>query len=236
MKLIFDRIRNGMETIKDPLCDNVHSYGRIKVDSETCNLCGLCAKECPVNAISILDRKLEIDNKKCIFCKLCVDVCPNDSLKMTHDYKMAAIEVLGEETRHEVYAAFQRSLTLRAVDVGSCNGCFLELSALGNTYYDMSRYGIHIAASPRHADGLIVSGALSINMKEALIKAYEAIPNPKIVIALGACAYDGGIYKDGYSVTQRVDEVIPVDIHIPGCPPSPTAILEGILKIMKEKK
>ncbi|MBK5252008.1 MAG: NADH-quinone oxidoreductase subunit NuoB [Peptostreptococcaceae bacterium] len=235
MKLILDRIKNGIETIKDPLGENVYSYGRIEVDSETCNLCGLCEKECPVNAISIMDGKLEMDSRKCIFCKLCIDVCPNDSLEMTHDYKISAIEELREKIRREVYSTFQRSLTLRAVDVGSCNGCFLELSAIGNTYYDMSRYGIHIAASPRHADGLIVSGALSINMKEALIKAYEAIPNPKIVIALGACSYDGGIYKDGYSVIQRVDEVIPVDIHIPGCPPSPAAILEGVLKIMKNK-
>ena len=130
MKLILDRIKNGIETIKDPLCDNVHSYGRIEVDSETCNLCGLCEKECPVNAISIMDGKLELDSRKCIFCKLCIDVCPNDSLEMTHDYKMSAIEELGEETRREVYSAFQRSLTLRAVDVGSCNGCFLEFTTL----------------------------------------------------------------------------------------------------------
>jgi len=233
MKLILDRIKNGIDTIKDPICENPYSYGKIEVNNESCNLCGLCQKECPVKAISIMDGKLVVDSRKCIFCKLCIDYCPHDSLKMTHDYKMASIEELGEEFRHEVFSKFKRSLVLRAVDVGSCNGCFLELSSLGNTYYDMSRYGISIAASPRHADGLIVSGALSINMKAALIKAYEAIPNPKIVIALGACSFDGGIYKDGYSVIQRVDQVIPVDIYIPGCPPSPAAILEGILRIMK---
>jgi len=125
---------------------------------------------------------------------------------------------------------------LRAVDVGSCNGCFLELSSLGNTYYDLSRYGVHIAASPRHSDGLIISGALSINMKEALLKAYEAIPDPKVVIAIGACSYDGGIFKDGYSVVENLDGIIPVDVFIPGCPPSPQAILEGILKIMRKRK
>jgi len=235
VKFIYDRVKYGKETIKNPLGENKFSYGEILVDAKSCDLCGICQKECIVNAIQIDKGQVNIDHKKCLFCKESINACPKEALTMSNNYKMSSIESLGMEVRKEVYAKFNRSLSLRAVDTGSCNGCFLELSSLGNTYYDFSRFGIHMAASPRHADGLIISGALSINMKEALLKAYEATPDPKLVIALGACAYDGGIYKDGYAVNQTINDLIPVDMFIPGCPPSPQAILEGILKLIKKQ-
>ncbi|BEP28451.1 NADH-quinone oxidoreductase subunit NuoB [Helicovermis profundi] len=236
MKFIFDRIKNGKETIKNPLESNSNSYGKIIVDTSTCNLCGICEKECISGALKININKVEIDHSKCLFCKDCINSCPKSSLKMTNDYKLSYFEELGNEVRELVYKKFNRSLSLRAVDVGSCNGCFLELSALNNTYYDLSRYGVHMVASPRHADGLIISGALSINMKEAVLKAYEATAEPKIIIVLGACGVDGGIYKKGYAVNENISDIIPVDMFIPGCPPSPSAILEGILKLMKSNK
>lgn len=232
MGFMIDRIKNGNETVKKPLEDNRFSYGEILVNQSLCNTCGLCEKECLVGAITISEGKVNIENKKCLFCSECVRVCPTKALSMTNNYKLSTIEILGEQVKKEVYSKFNRSLVLRAVDVGSCNGCFLELASTQNTYYDLSRYGVNIAASPRHADGLIVSGAVSINMKEALVKAYKSMPEPKIVIALGACTYDGGIFKEGYAVSNDLNDIIPVNMFIPGCPPSPQAIMEGILKIM----
>jgi len=234
LKFILDRLKYGKETVKDPLADNENSYGKILVNDEICSLCGICENECLTNAITIKNGLVTIEDKKCLFCKDCINVCPTAALTMSHDYKMSSIESLGMEVRKEVYAKFNRSLSLRAVDTGACNGCFIELSSLGNTYYDFSRFGIHMAASPRHADGLIISGALSINMKEAVLKAYQATPDPKLVIALGACSYDGGIFKDAYAVNESINDIIPVDMYIPGCPPSPQAILEGILKLIKK--
>lgn len=232
MGFIIDRLKNGIETVKNPLMENQNSYGEIVLNDESCNNCGVCVKECIVGAISLVEKNIKIDHNKCLFCEECIMVCPTTALTMTNNYKLSSIEESTKEVRGKIYSKFKRSLVLRAVDVGSCNGCGLELSCTQNTFYDLSRYGVHIAASPRHADGIIVSGPVSINMKEALLKAYEAVAEPKIVIALGTCTYDSGIYKNGYAVSDNLRDIVPVDLFIPGCPPSPAAIIEGILKIM----
>lgn len=232
MGFIIDRLKNGIETVKNPLMENQNSYGEIVLNDEACNNCGVCVKECIVGAISLVEKNVKIDHNKCLFCKECIMVCPTNALTMTNNYKLSSIEESTKEIRGKIYSKFKRSLVLRAVDVGSCNGCGLELSCTQNTFYDLSRYGVHIAASPRHADGIIVSGPVSINMKEALLKAYEAVAEPKIVIALGTCTSDSGIYKNGYAVSDNLRDIVPVDLFIPGCPPSPAAIIEGILKIM----
>jgi Ni,Fe-hydrogenase III small subunit len=126
-----------------------------------------------------------------------------------------------------------RSLSIRAVDAGSCNGCELEMHALGNAFYDMERFGIRFVASPRHADVLLVTGPVTKNMKEALERTYNATPAPKWVVALGGCARDGGCFAGSYAVVGGVSKVIPVDLHIPGCPPSPTDILRGLLSLLE---
>ena len=136
------------------------------------------------------------------------------------------------KTYEKRFIIFKRSLVLRVVDTGSCNACMSELSALQNTFYDISRFGINVAASPRHADGLVVTGAVTKNMKEALEKTYHAMAEPKIVIAVGSCAYNGGIFKDGDGVYDVLKNILPVDLVIPGCPPSPQAIIFGLLKLM----
>jgi membrane-bound hydrogenase subunit mbhJ len=123
---------------------------------------------------------------------------------------------------------FERSLTIREVDTGSCNACEMEMNALTNSIYDVERFGIHIAASPRHADALVVTGAVTVNMERALKDVYKATPDPKLVIALGDCAINCGLYKDSYAVTGPVDRHIPVDVRIPGCPPRPAEILEAL--------
>ncbi len=130
-------------------------------------------------------------------------------------------------------ARLGRSLSIRQVDAGSCNGCELEIHALSNAFYDIERFGIRFVASPRHADVLLVTGPVTKNMREALQRTYDATPNPKWVVTLGSCALDGGCFAGSYAVTGGASEVIPVDLHIPGCPPSPTDILQGLLALLK---
>lgn len=244
MKFILDRIKNRRETVVDPLYENPFSYGRIIVNEGKCTGCNECINQCLVKAISVkntvnkeaasLNKKttIDIDYKKCIYCNNCIDKCPAGALSESNDYKMASLEILGQEVKEKIYSKFKRSLVLRSVDTGSCNGCMMEVANTQNTYYDLSRFGVSFAASPRHADGIVVTGPVTLNMKEALIKTYNAVAEPKIVIAVGSCAYSGGIFKDGYAVCETLNEIIPVNLVIPGCPPSPQAILYGLLKIM----
>src|SRR3989441_4491436 len=125
-----------------------------------------------------------------------------------------------------------RSLSIREVDAGSCNGCELEIHALNNAYYDVERFGIRFVASPRHADVLMVTGPVTKNMRDALERTYHATPNPKWVVAVGDCARNGGCFAGSYAVVGGVAEVVPVDLHIPGCPPAPTAMLQGLLALL----
>ncbi|KRQ13047.1 MULTISPECIES: NADH-quinone oxidoreductase subunit B family protein [Bradyrhizobium] len=126
-----------------------------------------------------------------------------------------------------------RSLSIREVDAGSCNGCELEIHALSNAYYDVERFGIRFVASPRHADVLLVTGPVTKNMREALERTYRATPDPKWVVAAGDCARDGGCFAGSYAVVGGVSAVVPVDLHIPGCPPSPIAILRGLVTLLE---
>jgi len=125
-----------------------------------------------------------------------------------------------------------RSLSIREVDAGSCNGCELEIHALNNAYYDVERFGIRFVASPRHADVLLVTGPVTKNMRDALERTYHATPNPKWVVAVGDCARDGGCFAGSYAVVGGVGAVVPVDLHIPGCPPTPTAMQKGLLALL----
>jgi Ni,Fe-hydrogenase III small subunit len=127
-----------------------------------------------------------------------------------------------------------RSLSIREVDAGSCNGCELEIHALNNPFYDLERFGLRFVASPRHADVLMVTGPVTKNMRQALERTYAATPDPKWVVAVGDCALNGGIFADSYAVTGGVSQVVPVDLHIPGCPPTPTALLKGLLALVED--
>lgn len=141
-----------------------------------------------------------------------------------------ALAELAESVRRRL----GRSLSIRAVDAGSCNGCELEIHALNNAFYDLERFGIRFVASPRHADVLLVTGPVTRNMREALERTYNATPDPKWVVAVGDCALDGGIFADSYAVEGGVSSVVPVDLHIRGCPPSPTALLRGLLALLEK--
>jgi len=144
-----------------------------------------------------------------------------------------SVETIGEELKAEIYKKFGRSLHIREVDTGSCGGCESEIIATTNPIYDIQRFGIDFVASPRHADALLVTGPVSKNMKLALKKTYDAMPEPKFVITLGDCAAGGGIFKDSYYVEGGVEKVLPVSLHIPGCPPTPTDIIKGILAFLR---
>jgi Ni,Fe-hydrogenase III small subunit len=141
---------------------------------------------------------------------------------------------ISDEARKKA-APFRRSLTIREVDTGSCNGCEMEMNALMNPVYDAERFGIHIAASPRHADALVVTGPVTANMEKALKDVHQATPDPKLVIALGDCACHCGMFKGSYAVTGPVERHVPVDVKIPGCPPRPAEILDGLLRLLTRK-
>jgi len=238
MKILTDGHINGKETVKDIFYKNPHSYGCLELDESKCTGCEACAGSCIAGAISFDADKPSFDNKKCIFCRDCLSACSSSAISMSDNCMLAEtagpaqLEALGNELKSKIYKTFHRSLTLRSVDTGSCNACMLELSATQNTFYDLSRFGIGFAASPRHSDGIVVTGPVAINMKEALLKTYHAMPEPRLVIAVGACAHDGGIFKDTHGNCGALSSIIPVDLIIPGCPPSPQAIIYGFLKLM----
>jgi Ni,Fe-hydrogenase III small subunit len=145
----------------------------------------------------------------------------------------AALAELAKSLDRTARAKLGRSLSVREVDAGSCNGCELEIHALNNAFYDLERFGLRFVASPRHADVLLVTGPVTKNMCEALLRTYNATPDPKWVVAVGACAADGGIFAGSYAVAGGVKDIIPVDLHIPGCPPSPAALLKGLLALLE---
>ncbi len=145
----------------------------------------------------------------------------------------AALAELAKKVDRAAQARLGRSLAIRQVDAGSCNGCELEIHALSNAFYDIERFGLRFVASPRHADVLLVTGPVTKNMNEALLRTFNATPDPKWVVAVGGCAADGGIFKGSYACLGGVAEAIPVDLHIPGCPPSPTDLLKGLLALLE---
>ena len=145
----------------------------------------------------------------------------------------AALAELVQSLERALRRRLGRSLSIREVDAGSCNGCELEIHALNNAFYDLERFGLKFVASPRHADVLLVTGPVTKNMREALERTYAATPDPKWVVAVGDCALDGGLFAGGYAVVGGVSQVVPVDLHIRGCPPSPTALLKGLLALVE---
>jgi len=185
----------------------------------------------------------ELDLGRCIFCGECVAACSSGAITFTQDWRLATseregllvtrdrslqVEALGRDLRR----LLGRSLRLREVSAGGCSGCDVEVNALGNVVFDSSQFGIDFVASPRHADGILVTGPVTANMKTALLATYEAIAEPKLVIAAGACAISGGIYRDHKEVGNGLEGLIPIDLYVPGCPPHPYTILDGLLRLL----
>jgi Ni,Fe-hydrogenase III small subunit/formate hydrogenlyase subunit 6/NADH:ubiquinone oxidoreductase subunit I len=202
-------------------------------------------------------RRVTIDYGRCSFCGECAAASTDGAVRTSQEFRLAVghradlvttaeytlhrdgthrqltglepAEVLGQRVLRETHRVLGRSLAIRQVDAGSCNGCELEINALNNSIFDIERFGIHFVASPRHADMLLVTGPVTRNMERALRKTYDATPDPKLVVAVGVCGISGGQFGVNYATRGGVDQVVPVDVYIPGCPPRPEALLYGIL-------
>lgn len=204
----------------------------VSLDLGRCVFCGLCAEvdrairmtsECELAARS------RAELRSAARYRLKDDGTHHRLLEEVPRPGAGAVDAVGRELRRRIHSVLGRSLHIREVDAGSCNGCEVEINALSNPIYDLERFGIHLVASPRHADMLLVTGPVTRNMELALRKTYDATPEPRLVVAVGACGCSGGIFGRNYATCGGVDSVLPVDVYIPGCPPNPYALLHGIL-------
>ncbi len=252
LNLIRARIRHGYQGVRDIRGSVIDTKFRgfpeinqheMQIDANH------LAEQCPVKAI--IPNPLSIDIGKCIFCEKCQRLADYKGIKFSNLHKHGAdsrnkLVIQSGQTfadysknavtcRKEIKRVFGKSLKLRSVSAGGCNACEMELNACNNVNFDMSRYGIEMAASPRHADGLVITGPITKNMSSALMDTYYAMPSPKIIIAVGSCAISGGLFSGSPAVDRTFYDKVKPDLYIPGCPPHPLSIINGILDYIGRK-
>ena len=247
LDVVLARLQQGHRTIAYPaqeptLPDRLR--GLPVIDQSKCPQgCRECADACPTDAISFGDKGLRLDLGRCLFCTDCMEACPQDAIHYTQEYRLATSTrddlVLEGQLLERAKALdekslrlFGRSLKLRQVSAGGCNACEADLNVLSTVVFDLGRFGIQFVASPRHADGIVITGPVSENMRTALLDTYAAVPAPKFVIAVGACAISGGPFLDNPEVHNGCGSIVPIDLYIPGCPPHPMTILDGLLRLL----
>lgn len=245
--VLLSRFRQGHRTVAYPdappaLPDRLR--GAPTLDVARCpEGCDRCAEACPTDAITLTGGRAALDLGRCLFCTDCTSACPEGALRFGAEHRLAAraredlvvrgdFEVKKQALDDGLRRLFGRSLKLRQVSAGGCNACELDINVLGTIVFDLGRFGIQIVASPRHADGLLITGPVTASMALALQKTYDATPAPKVVIAVGACAISGGPYAGHPEVRGGADTMLPVDLYIPGCPPHPYTILDGLLGLV----
>ena len=208
-------------------------------DASRCDLNGACRDACPVAAITV-GASFALDRARCIACSRCIDACPTHALAAALTFpgpassRAALLEPptladAGRTLSARARTVLGRSLHVRHLDAGSCNGCDWEINAIGNAVHDVQRFGIDFVASPRHADVLLVTGTVTRNLAIAARRTYDAMSEPRLVIAVGACATSGSPFEPGYASGNGAADAFPVDIFVPGCPPRPEAIIQGLL-------
>jgi Ni,Fe-hydrogenase III small subunit/formate hydrogenlyase subunit 6/NADH:ubiquinone oxidoreductase subunit I len=251
IKAIFTRVKQGYRTTsyprgKLPVLPDRYRGSPVAEEGSCPAACRACVEACPTGAISrSSDGGLSFDLGKCLFCEDCERACPQSAMGHSREFRLATssreglvvpasgrLAALATPMERKMRAILGRSLKLRVVSAGGCNGCECDVNVLGTIGWDLGRFGIQFVASPRHADGLVVTGPVTKNMELALRKTWEAIPEPKIAIAVGSCAISGGPYAGCGEAGVGADSIIPIDLYIPGCPPHPYTTLDGLLRLV----
>ncbi len=248
LRILSARLHQGQRTVRYPAVEPPmpdRFRGLPVLDSTRCpDGCTACQDACATGAVRVTGEGLHLDLGRCLFCNDCVEACPEGAITHSKDYRLAVrsrdhlvlreghAAALAHALEDKTRRLFGRSLKLRQVSAGGCNGCEADVNVLGTVVFDLGRFGIQMVASPRHADGLLITGPVTQNMKLALRKTYDAVPAPKIVIAVGACAISGGPYVDHPEACNGAEAVVPVDLYVPGCPPHPYTILDGLLRLL----
>lgn len=247
LKILHARMQQGRRTAaypKVPPTLPARFRGAPVIDQAKCVAgCRECAEACPTDAIAVGDQGVSLDLGRCLFCSDCLDACPEGAIAYGREHSLAAnkrdelivrtqFTAKARALDEKLLRLFGRSLKLRQVSSGGCNGCESDVNVLNTVVFDLGRFGIQFVASPRHADGLLITGPVTDHMKLALEKTWAAVPEPRIVIAVGACAISGGPYINHPEQHNGADSVLPVDLYIPGSPPHPYTILDGLLRLI----